>query len=204
MVVHNFLTVYVLTDRKYEDFQPFWPRTENGKSEFPGARWPDMQTKLPRYPGWLSPTFLCFTFWPTRRPRAGNRKIWGFRPFWPRTAVGTWRNPGPGPKSEKNTNFRFKGSRNGKAKLLRYPGCPQLVYISGFGRPDAQGRQIAKCGDFWPFWPRTPFGTWRNPGRRLKTEKLIFPAPGVPKSKKKSYHAIQDGCPQLFYGLSFA
>ena len=28
--------------------------------------------------------------------------------------------------------------------------------------------------------------------------------PGVPKSKKKSYHAIRDGCPQLSHGLCFA
>ena len=30
---------------------------------------------LPRYPGWLSATFLHFKFWPTGPPRAGNRKI---------------------------------------------------------------------------------------------------------------------------------
>ena len=48
-----------------------------------------------------------------------------------------------------------------------------------------RGGKIAKYEDFRPFWPRTAFGTCRNPGHRLKMEKGNFPAQGVPKSKKK-------------------
>ena len=51
--------------------------------------------------------------------------------------------------------------------------------------PDPQGQEIAQYGDFRPFWPRAAFGTYRNPGRGLKTEKRNFPALGVPKPKKK-------------------
>ena len=54
----------------------FWARAENGKTQFPGARSPGIEKKVTTlYPGWLSATFLCFTFCPTRPPRAGNRKI---------------------------------------------------------------------------------------------------------------------------------
>ena len=84
-----------------------------------------------------------------------------------------------------------------------WDGCPQLFYVLQFGRPDPQGREIAKYGYFRPFWPRTAFGTYRNPGRGLKMEKHNYPALGVPKSKK-IYHAIRYGCPQLCYSLRFA
>ena len=51
-------------------------RAENGKTQFPGARGPEIEKKkLPRYPGLLSATFLRFMFCPTGPPRAGNRKI---------------------------------------------------------------------------------------------------------------------------------
>ena len=64
-------------------------------------------------------------------------------------------------------------------------GCPQLSDSLRFGRPDPQGQEIAKYGYFRPFWPRTAFGTWRNHGRGLKTEKRNFPALGVPKLKQR-------------------
>ena len=82
--------------------------------------------------------------------------------------------------------------------------CPRLFYTLPLGQPDPQGQEIAKYGDFRPFWPRTAFGTWRNPGHGLEMENRNFPVLGVPKLKGKSYHAIWDGCPQLFYVLCFA
>ena len=51
---------YELVNAKYKDLGPFWPRrkkscdrAENGKSEFPGARGPEMKKKKSchRYPG---------------------------------------------------------------------------------------------------------------------------------------------------------
>ena len=95
MVVHNFLTVYVLTDRtptggKSQNMgflghfglgQPLALAEvpgpgQNRKTQFPGARGPEAgEKKLPRYPGWLSATFLHFMFWPTGPPGAGNREI---------------------------------------------------------------------------------------------------------------------------------
>ena len=64
-------------------------------------------------------------------------------------------------------------------------GCPQLLYVLCFDRLEPQGREIAKYGHFRPFWPRTAFGTERNPGCGLTTEKRNFLALGVPKLRKK-------------------
>ena len=93
-------------------------RTENRKTQFPGARGPKTEGKkmLPRYPGWFSATYLHFTFWATRPPGAGNRKIWGFKDHF-----GLRKIPGPG-RIWKNMNSRCKGYRNGEKKLPRYPG----------------------------------------------------------------------------------
>ena len=59
-----------------------------------------------------------------------------------------------------------------------------MFYILCFALPDPQGREIAKYGDFRPFWPRTAFGTQRNHGRGLKTEKTRFPGARGPKIEK--------------------
>ena len=83
MVVRNFFTVYVLTDRtptggetRNRHLEKSRARAENGKSKFPAAEGLETKEKLlTRYLGWLSPTFLHFTFWPTGPPRAGNCKI---------------------------------------------------------------------------------------------------------------------------------
>ena len=67
------------------------------------------------------------------------------------------------------------------------------------GPPGSANREIR------PFWPRTAFGTYRKTGRGLKAEKHNFLALGVPKSRKKRYHTIRNGCPQKnFYGLRLA
>ena len=87
-----------------------------------------------------------------------------------------------------NRKTQFPGARGPemKKKFLRiWDGFPQLFYNLCFGRPSPQGREIAKYGDLRPFWPRKAFGTERNLGRGLKTEKHNFPALGVLKSKKK-------------------
>ena len=87
---------------------------------------------------------------------------------------------------EEDGKAQFPGARGPKAGGKSYHGCPQLFYILCFGQPDPQGRVIVKYGDFRPFWPRTAFGTWRNPGRGPKMERHNFPALGVPKSKTKA------------------
>ena len=49
-------------------------------------------------------------------------------------------------------------------------------------------------------------GLWHLEKSRARAEngkKRNFPALGVPKSKKTSYHAIRDGCPQPVYILRF-
>ena len=63
-------------------------------------------------------------------------------------------------------------------------GCLQFSYILCFGRPDPHKEEIAKYGDFRPFWPRTDLGTEINTRRRPKAETPNFPVLGVPKREK--------------------
>ena len=50
-----------------------------------------------------------------------------------------------------------------------------------------------------------PFGLWHLQKSRTQAEngKAQFPGARGPETEKK-YHAIRDGCPQLFYILCFA
>ena len=43
----------------------------------------------------------------------------------------------------------------------------------------------------------------KSRARAENEKKHNFPALGVPESKKKSYHAIRDGCPQFFSRFTF-
>ena len=104
-------------------------------------------------------------------------------------AAGTQRNSGP--------RFPALGVPNSKKKLPRYPGWLSTSFLHFYLLPDrtpmgGKSRNTEFLG---------PFGLWH--GRGLKTQKHNFLALGVPKSKKKRYHAIRDGCPQLFYILRF-
>ena len=123
---------------KYWFLRPFWPRTapwhlnkfpvENRKTQFPGARGTfgnkihSPQKFLPKIAQlfWI----LCFG-----RPQWRKiAKYWSFRPFWPRAALGTWRNSGPGSKTEKS-DFPELGVPKRRGKKSYHPiwdSCPQL------------------------------------------------------------------------------
>ena len=77
-----------------------------------------------------------------------------------------------------------------------------MFYILCFALPDPQGREIAKYGDFRPFWPRTAFGTQRNHGRGLKTEKTRFPGARGPKIEKKMSPRCPGWFPATFSGIT--
>ena len=79
---------------------------------------------------------------------------WGIGPFW---AAGTYRNSGPGPKTEKRNFPELGGLLGAPQKFLSKSA--QLSYILHFGRPDPHGREIAKYWFSRPFWPRTALGT---------------------------------------------
>ena len=94
----------------------------------------------------------------------------GFRPFWSRTALGTWRFfLGETDKR----NFPVLEVLLGRKSGRFLPEIAQPFYGLRFGRPDPHGQEIAKYLVFGPFWPRTALGTKRNSGR--KTEKRNFP-----------------------------
>ena len=98
------------------------------------------------------------------RPDPHGREIakyGGLRPFWPRTALGTYRNPGCGPKSVKH-NIRVLGAPFGeriRTPQNFLPESAQVSYILRFGRLNPHGPEIAKHELFGPFWPRTARGT---------------------------------------------
>ena len=105
----------------------------------------------------------------------------------------------------RNRKTQFPGARGPETekKVTTLSGMVVHKFFTFYVLPDWTPRG-GKYGDFRPFWSGTALGTKRNPGRGLKTENRNFPAPRVSKSRKKSYHAIRDGCPQLFYALRFA
>ena len=63
-----------------------------------------------------------------------------------------------------NRKTQFPGARGTCGGKMRppqqfLPEIAQLFYTLLFGRPDPQGRELAKYWGFRPFWPRTSIGT---------------------------------------------
>ena len=102
----------------------------------------------PRYPGWLSATFLHFTFWPTGPPGAGNRETQVFQAILAQD--GPWHSEKSWarvPKSKKKIP-RYPGWLS--ATFLRFTFCPTgILGHFGLGRPLAKvpglGRKQKKC-----------------------------------------------------------
>ena len=67
------------------------------------------------------------------------------------------------------------------------PEIALLFCILRFRRPDPQGREIAECWFFRPFWPRA--APWRSEKIRAENRKMQFPgARGIlPKSAQFFY-----------------
>ena len=149
--------------------------------------------------------FFAFYVLPDRTPTGGKSKNMGFlghfgpgRPW----ALGEIQGPG---RNRKKANPRCKGSRNGKISYYSiWDGCLQLFYTLRLGRPDPQGREIAKYGNFRPFWPRMALGTSRNLGAGPKTEKWNFPVLGALLGKKsgRSKNFLPESA-QLFLHFTF-
>ena len=83
------------------------------------------------------------------RPEPNGResaKNGGFRPLWPRTALGTYRNPGRGPKTEKTQFPGARGTFGGEIRAPQnfLPESAQLFCFLRFGRPDLNRREIEK------------------------------------------------------------
>ena len=103
-----------------------------------GPAWGPTSKMLPRYPGWFSATFSATAFF-----SVGNGNLMA---VWPVLALGTQRNSGPGRETQK-CNFpvleallRGKSSRpKSFSQKLR-----NFFHTFRFGRPDPQGRKIAK------------------------------------------------------------
>ena len=85
-------------------------------------------------------TFFHFVFWPTRPTGAGHRKIRLSGPFWPRAALGTWRNCGP--KTEKR-DFRELGEKYVLPKSFSQK-LRNLFTFCAFADRTPSGGEIAK------------------------------------------------------------
>ena len=96
---------------KYEDFGPFWPRTALGRNPGTGPKAerrnflalgvPKSKKKVTTLSGMVVHNFLTSNVLADRTPTGGESRNTGVsRPFWPRTALGTWRN------SERKTEKR--------------------------------------------------------------------------------------------------
>ena len=99
---------------KYWGFRTFWPRAAFATSRNSGRETDKHNFRPPKK---FSPK-IRFFFYSLRfgRPHPQGREIvkcWFLRPFWPRTAFGTWKNLGPGRKTEKR-NFPVLGALLGK------------------------------------------------------------------------------------------
>ena len=148
------------------DLLGFWPilgrghlekfraRAKNRKTQFPGAR----GTFGGKNVATLAGMVFRNSFFRSDPHRLNTVIWWYFGPFW---AWGTLRNSGPRPKTEKTQFPGARGTLGGEnpppQKFL--PEIAQLFYTFHFGRPDPQGREIAKHWLFGPFWPRTALGT---------------------------------------------
>ena len=166
------------------DLLGFWPgsgrrhlekfraRAENRKSQFPGARGPEMKKKNHRAIRDGCPRlFLALRF---ARPDPHLREIAkhegrGFQAIlaWdgPRHSekFRGWAENGRMELSGARSTFFWGGGGSGRAKRF-LPESAQLFDAVLSGRPDPHGREITKCGFCRRFWPRTALGTWRHSG----------------------------------------
>ena len=135
------------------DLEKFRARAGNTETQFPAAR--GTFGREIRLPAKFHPEILhFFTFYvladctPTGRKSRNNGFLFYF---------GLW-HLNSGRKKEK-LNFPVLGAllvgKSGRPKSF----SPKLRNFYFFGRPDPQGREIAKYWGFGPFWPRTALGT---------------------------------------------
>ena len=133
-------------------------RAENRKSKFPGARWPEMKKK--RYNGiWDGCPQLSYILRFGRPGHKGRKitKYGGFRPFWPGTALGTRRNPGPGPKSE-NHDFSVLGVPKQERKVTTLSRMAVRNFLPFYVLADRtpRGRKSRNTGILGHFGPGRP------------------------------------------------
>ena len=76
--------------------------------QFPGAKGPEIEKKYYAVRDGRLRFSYSLRFDRPDPHGEENVEYEDFGPFWPRTTVGTWRNPGAGPKTE-NLNFLVLG-----------------------------------------------------------------------------------------------
>ena len=86
-------------------------------------------------------------------------RYWDFRPFWPRAAP--WHLQKFRAENGKTQSPGARGTFTGKIRPPKkfLPEKAQLFHILRFGRPDPNGREIAKYWFSRPLWPRAALGT---------------------------------------------
>ena len=136
--------------------EKFGARAENRKTQFAGARGPKTGGKSYHAvrDGCPQLSFGLRFDGPDPEGRE-NAKYEDFRPFWPRTAVGTLRNPRIGPKNRKS-QFPGAGGTEIKKILPRYPGRFSATYLHFTFWTTGRGIGcVRSCGACWRFWQST-------------------------------------------------
>ena len=115
---------------------------ENRKTNFPGAEGPETEKKSYHAIRDGCPQLFYSLRFGRQDPHGREIAKYGhLRPFWPRTVLGTWRNPGAGPKTEK-CDFPVPGAllRGESGRPQKFlPESAQLLYALSFGRLDPHG-----------------------------------------------------------------
>ena len=138
---------------------------------------------LPRYPGWFSATFWGTTFFSVGPPPVGNGDL---VVCWPVLGLGHVEKLRA---RAENIKTQFPGARAPETEKENLPRDPRWLSATFF---------------HFPFWPTGPagvgnFGTQRNPGRGLKTEKKRnFSVLVVPKGGGGEFPRNPDGGLPIF------
>ena len=109
-------------------------RAKTGKLQFRDAEGPEMKKKSYQAIRDGCPQLFYFYLVANRTPRGREIAKYGyFRPFWPRTALGTQRNPGHGLETE-NRNFPALGGPKSKTKVTTLSGMVVRNFFYVFPR----------------------------------------------------------------------
>ena len=165
MVARNFLTFYVLAGqtptggktrntRILGHFGLGWPLAleeipgpgrKRKKRNFTVLGVPKQKKMLPRYPGWLSATFLHVIFWPTGPSGAGNQEKRVFQAILAQDGLWHLEKSRDWGENRENTTSQRQGSRNRK-KSATVSGMvvPNFFTVTVFltGPPRAENHEI--------------------------------------------------------------
>ena len=99
--------------------------------------------------------------------------------------------------------WRAPKQQGSRGRKKYYPaiqdGRPQFCHIFRLPGRTPRGGKSQNTGILGHFGPGRPLALGEVPGTDRKRKDTQFPGAMGPETEKKRYHAIRDGCPQLFF-----